>query len=117
MKNTVLILGIVISTMLFGQEKCDWEAGVPEGCTTITVGKKASKDGGVYTSHTDDSHRTRSWMDIVIPTTVTEHARGWTLFLPRNTLREAKQRCINESLATILRCQPTSIPLSVRFRK
>lgn len=34
-------------------------------CTTITVGKKASKDGSVMTSHTDDSHRTRTnvWVE------------------------------------------------------
>lgn len=49
----------------FGQIKGDWEGGVPEGCTTITVGKKASFDGSVMTSHTDDSHRTRAWMNIV----------------------------------------------------
>lgn len=47
------------------QSKADWQAGVPEGCTTITVGKKATFDGSVMTSHTDDSHRTRAWMDIV----------------------------------------------------
>jgi dipeptidase len=45
-------------------DKSDWEGGVPEGCTSITVGKLASSDGSVMTSHTDDSHRTRSWMDI-----------------------------------------------------
>lgn len=43
----------------------DWEDGFPEGCTTVTVGKLASYDGSVMTSHTDDSHRTRSWLDIV----------------------------------------------------
>jgi dipeptidase len=43
----------------------DWEGGYPDGCTTITVGKLASYDGSVMTSHTDDSHRTRSWMDII----------------------------------------------------
>jgi len=49
----------------FGQvDKSDWKAGVPEGCTSITVGRLASADGSVITSHTDDSHRTRSWMDI-----------------------------------------------------
>ena len=29
-------------------------------CTSITVGKKASADGSVMTSHTDDSHRSRT---------------------------------------------------------
>ncbi|MBN1273558.1 MAG: C69 family dipeptidase [Candidatus Aminicenantes bacterium] len=34
--------------------------GDEEGCTTITVGKKASSSGFVTTSHTCDSHRTGS---------------------------------------------------------
>jgi len=38
-------------------------------CTTVTAGKKATTDGSVITSHTDDSHRTRSWMNIVGPET------------------------------------------------
>lgn len=42
----------------------DWEGGFPDGCTSITAGKKATADGSVITSHTDDSHRTRSWIDI-----------------------------------------------------
>ena len=46
-------------------DKTDWMGNFPEGCTSITVGKLASYDGSVMTSHTDDSHRTRSWMDIV----------------------------------------------------
>jgi dipeptidase len=37
----------------------------PDECTSITAGKLATVDGSVITSHTDDSHRTRSWMDIV----------------------------------------------------
>jgi len=45
-------------------DKSDWQGGVPEGCTSVTVGKNASFDGSVMTSHTDDSHRTRSWVDI-----------------------------------------------------
>lgn len=63
---------IVISTLILSftfsvkaQDKSDWMGGVPEGCTSITVGKLASTDGSVITSHTDDSHRTRSWMDII----------------------------------------------------
>ena len=45
--------------------KPDWEGGYPDGCTTVAVGKLASFDGSVMTSHTDDSHRTRSNLDIV----------------------------------------------------
>ena len=46
-------------------DKPDWEGGYPDGCTTVAVGKLASFDGSVMTSHTDDSHRTRSNLDIV----------------------------------------------------
>jgi dipeptidase len=59
-----LFLTLTLFTNLNAQDKSDWMGGVPEGCTSITVGKLASADGSVITSHTDDSHRTRSWMDI-----------------------------------------------------
>lgn len=63
-----LLVGLAITTMISLSaraqvDKSDWMKGTPEGCTSITVGKLASADGSVITSHTDDSHRTRSWMD------------------------------------------------------
>ena len=36
----------------------------PESCTSIMVGKKASADGSVMTSHTCDSNY-RTWMDTI----------------------------------------------------
>lgn len=60
---------LIYCTFFYAQEnesnKFDWEGDVPDGCTTIMVGKLASYDGSVMTSHTDDSHRTRSWMDVI----------------------------------------------------
>lgn len=70
-KISMLIFTILIAAFLShisAQERPDWEGGYPEGCTTITCGKLATSDGSVVTSHTDDSHRTRSWMDVVEPT-------------------------------------------------
>lgn len=61
-----LFVGLILSLASYSQiDKSDWEGGVPEGCTSITAGLLATVDGSVITSHTDDSHRTRSWMDIV----------------------------------------------------
>lgn len=42
----------------------DWPDGHPDECTSVTAGRLATADGSVITSHTDDSHRTRSWIDI-----------------------------------------------------
>ena len=65
MKTLLITLLILSINYLFAQDKTDWKGGVPEGCTSITVGRTASYDGSVMTSHTDDSHRTRSWMQMV----------------------------------------------------
>ncbi|MCP4309763.1 MAG: dipeptidase, partial [Bacteroidetes bacterium] len=66
MKTTLhlSLLFLTVSTLAWSQHP-DWEGGYADGCTTITAGKGATADGSVITSHTDDSHRTRSWMDIV----------------------------------------------------
>jgi len=63
---TIFLLSFKIQ--VFSQaDKSDWEGGVPDGCTTITAGKLATTDGSVITSHTDDSHRTRSEISITPP--------------------------------------------------
>lgn len=66
MKQILFVaLAFYTGTSLMAQvDRSDWEGGFPEGCTSITAGKNATVDGSVITSHTDDSHRTRSWMDI-----------------------------------------------------
>ena len=61
----ILIFSLTIVNFTFSQDKSDWEGDFPDGCTSITVGKKATSDGSVITSHTCDSHRTRSWINII----------------------------------------------------
>jgi dipeptidase len=53
----------------------------PEGCTTITVGKKASVDGSVMASHTLDDHRAWTTIDVQPPRT---HGKGTTFPLFKN---------------------------------
>ncbi len=75
--SVCILFSLFLLQPAFGQaDRSDWEGGFPEGCTSITVGKLASADGSVMTSHTDDSHRTRSWMDVQPAKT---HADGATV--------------------------------------
>ena len=62
-KITVFFLAIfcIWTSQVTSQiDRSDWVENVPDGCTSITCGKLATIDGSVITSHTDDSHRTRS---------------------------------------------------------
>lgn len=70
---TLALLCLPMPVLAQAGERADWEAGVPDGCTTITVGKAASADGSVMTSHTCDSHRTRGYLGLVGPA---DHADG-----------------------------------------
>jgi dipeptidase len=66
--------GVLLALSVAAQQP-DWEGGYPDGCTSITAGRGATADGSVITSHTDDSHRTRSWMNII---PAMKHPRGAT---------------------------------------
>src|SRR5574344_396490 len=59
MKRSIIVFLFVCSTTIFAQFNADEDINGME-CTTITVGKLASDDGSVMTSHTDDSGRTRT---------------------------------------------------------
>ena len=63
MKNTIgALVGLLLITLAGSSQvdRSDWIGIYPDGCTSITAGKLATADGSVITSHTDDSHRTRS---------------------------------------------------------
>lgn len=75
-KNLIVIALLIVSaiTGLKAQvDRSDWADGFPEGCTSITCGKLATTDGSVITSHTDDSHRTRS---SILLTPAMKHPKG-----------------------------------------
>ncbi|MDN5291999.1 MAG: dipeptidase [Anaerophaga sp.] len=55
-----LVIALIFGFAADGQDKPDWQNGIPEACTSITVGKLATFDGSVMPSHTHDSHRTRT---------------------------------------------------------
>lgn len=64
------------------------DASTSFSCTTITVGKKASADGSVITSHTCDSRKSRTWFDIV-PHQVYESEAKCAIYRGRNYARSA----------------------------
>ena len=66
-------------------------------CTTITVGKKASADGSVMTSHTDDSHRSRTNI-MVEPAQDHQTGEKQTLYKRQWAKREAGQMARYENI-------------------
>ena len=60
----IFVILLFVTQEALAEDPTDYEGGFPDGCTTITVGNSAMVDGSVVTSHTCDSHRTRSWFDI-----------------------------------------------------
>jgi len=61
MKNKFFLVILIVGIPFFTYAQTDDSPfGIPDECTTITMGKKATDDGSVRTSHTDDSHRTRT---------------------------------------------------------
>ena len=69
-------------------------------CTTITMGKNATDDGSVRTSHTDDSHRSRTNLTLV---PAQNHKQGETITMYKrlwcNTTKMPSYR--NDSIGTI----------------
>ncbi len=72
MKKHLIFVLALFSYFTISAQVADYEVGGME-CTSITVGKKASADGSVMTSHTDDSHRTRTNIYV---TPAEEHEKG-----------------------------------------
>ncbi len=83
-----VIAASLVTLPCTAQDRPDNEGGLPDGCTTITVGIKATADGSVITSHTCDSHRTEGALGIVPP-----HS------YPEKSWMEMKKRVNDDSLA------------------
>jgi len=73
---------------LLPAQRPDWEGGDPDGCTSITVGRKASADGSVMTSHTCDSHRTAAHFGLA---PAKDHAAGAAVTLVKRVEDDTKK--------------------------
>ncbi len=78
-KYSFLVIIVLLSTAVGAQTWTDFN----DECTSVTMGKKATADGSVRTSHTDDSHRSRTNI-MMVPAqnhkageTVTMYRRLW----------------------------------------
>ncbi|MBN2357413.1 C69 family dipeptidase, partial [candidate division KSB1 bacterium] len=77
-----------------------------DGCTTITVGKRASADGSVMNSHTLDEHRAHSYLDIRPAKTHPEGGR-MTMYKVTNCDTTAMPTYIQEPIGSILQVRKT----------
>lgn len=59
--STLFIIGLAFSQLATAQTPSFYN---PESCTSIMVGREASADGSVMTSHTCDSWY-RTWVNVV----------------------------------------------------
>ncbi len=86
MKKILLLLSVVLCcTLSMAQSVADLSELEGQSCTSIMVGKKASTDGSVITSHTCDG-RYRTWMHIE-PSA--NHAKGAVHQVLRGTMHTA----------------------------
>ncbi len=81
MKRLLSIIICLSVIPLFAQTEFSFETEGME-CTTVTVGKKASADGSVMTSHTDDSGRSRTNIKVE---PAADHAPGEMVTLYKRT--------------------------------
>ncbi|MDR0420551.1 MAG: C69 family dipeptidase [Prevotellaceae bacterium] len=81
MKKTIMSIILISAITVNLRSQCD-DKEFYGSCTSITVGKKASADGSIITSHTCDG-RYRTWMDIV---PAQKHKKGATTKILKGTL-------------------------------
>lgn len=89
MKSIFYLLTCIILSMplrSLAQDNPDFVNGFPDGCTSVTCGNKATVDGSVITSHTDDSHRTRSNVTVV---PAKDHKAGSVAVLTKRVLTDS----------------------------
>jgi dipeptidase len=82
LKKTIIGVTSIVATVfvmsISASDRSDYTGGRPDACTTITVAKGAFVDGSVITSHTCDSHRTRTNLEMVPPV---NHGKGSKVLL------------------------------------
>ncbi|MDR1182948.1 MAG: C69 family dipeptidase, partial [Bacteroidales bacterium] len=105
MKKITMLLLALSHIALFAQTDDSFES-IKDECTTITMGKKATDDGSVRTSHTDDSHRTRS--NIFITPAKTHAPNATVTMYKRIWCDTTKMRTYyNDSIGVIPQIQQT----------